>query len=224
MRRQQVFQLVEAVEFAYGIRGAEGAAVTVGRFGLDRGEKKLPVNGVEEVDPPHTDRPQGIAMVGIGKGDKPRLAGIASRGLLLILKGHLQGDLYGGGPAFGVKDAGQSPGNDLQQLFRAFDGRLMGQAEKGRMGDPIHLLLDGPVNLFLAMTVDIGPEGRNPVDVIPSVHVPEEGPLPFGDDQHVLRRELLHLRKGKPDGSQPVVNELSFFFFLSVHCPLFFNL
>ncbi|OPY13115.1 MAG: hypothetical protein A4E66_00909 [Syntrophus sp. PtaB.Bin001] len=106
MCRQQVFQLPEAVVSAAGRRGAKGAPVTVRRLGLDCREKQFLVGGMEQVDAAHADRPQGVSVVGVGKGDKSCLAGVSPRGLLLILKGHFQGNFHCGGAAFRIKHPG----------------------------------------------------------------------------------------------------------------------
>ena len=54
----------------------------------------------------------------------------------------------------------------------------MGEAEEGRVGDPVYLTVQGPVELGTPMPPDVHPEGGITVQEPPSVDIAEPDPLP----------------------------------------------
>ena len=60
--------------------------------------------------------------------------------LRLVLEGHLQGDLGRGRAGVRVEDAGEAGRGDLDQARRQLGGAGVGEAEHGRVGDPVELL------------------------------------------------------------------------------------
>ena len=60
--------------------------------------------------------------------------------LLLVLEGHLQGDLGRGRAGVGVEDAGEAGRGDRDQAGGQLGGAGVGEAEHGRVGDPVELL------------------------------------------------------------------------------------
>ncbi len=172
-------------------------AVTIGGLYPVCGEKQGGEDPMEEVYSPHAYRPEGIPVVGVLKGDE---AGALPLALVLpVLESHLQGHLHGGRPVVGVKDPSEPFRGDLHEPLRQLDGWRIGEAEEGRVGDPLQLLPYGPVNRGMAVTVDVHPEGRDPIYVPASVDIHEIDPLGPFDDEGFLGLIVLHLGEGVPE-------------------------
>ena len=119
--------------------------------------------------------------------------------LLPVLKCHLQGDLHGGRPIVRVEDFGEAGRSDLHQPLRQQNGCRVRETQERRMGNPLQLRDDGPVDLSPAMAMNIAPERRDAVEVPFPIDVDEEVALPPLDDQGLVRKPLLHLCKGVPE-------------------------
>jgi hypothetical protein len=61
---------------------------------------------MEKIDAPDAHGPYGITVVGIGEADKSFLVAISRRRLLVVLKGHLQGDFIRRGTIVREKNFG----------------------------------------------------------------------------------------------------------------------
>ena len=100
--------------------------------------------------------------------------------LLLELERHLQRDLGRGRARVGVEDPAQPGRRDLDQPRRQLRRPGVGEAEHRRVRHPVELVADGPVDLRVAMAVDVAPERGDAVDVVAAVGVdqlPALGPL-----------------------------------------------
>jgi len=114
MLDKQGFQGVKTLHSAGGwISTAQLTAVTVGRRGLDCFKQQRAEGAVIDIDAPHADRTQGIAMIGVSKGDKARALRPAP--MHLVLKGHLDCHFHGCRTVVGIKDPVKSDWRDLRQ-------------------------------------------------------------------------------------------------------------
>src|SRR5262249_53537778 len=128
-----------------------------------------------------------------------RLLGPGVGALAPVLKGHLEGDLDGGGPVVGEEDVGQPGGRQLDQPAGQEDGGNVGQAQQGGVGDPVELGAEGLVQLGDAVAVDVAPEGGDAVEVLVAVEVDEEAAGGLCDDEGPLGGVVLHGGEGVPD-------------------------
>lgn len=83
------------------------------------------------------------------------------------------------------------------------------------MGDPVELILDGPVNLPLPVTVEIYPERGASVEIFIPVDVEEVVALSPLNNEGCLPLPLLHLSEGVPD--MPLIEPLESVGFLTCH-------
>ena len=151
-----------------------GGVAGLGGVGL---EQQRPVGGVEEVDAADRDGADRVAVVGLAEADEGGAAGVLAAALLLVLEGHLQGDLGRGRAGVGVEDAREARRGDLDQARGQLGGAGVGEAEHGRVGDAVELLADGRVDRRVAMAVDVAPERGGAVDVAAAVDVDQVGAL-----------------------------------------------
>ncbi len=97
-----------------------------GLGGMGREEQRA-VGGVEEVDAADRDRADRVAVVGVAQVDEGGAAGVLATALLLVLEGHLQGDLDRGRAGLRIEDARESGRREVdeagRQLRRRRDGR-----------------------------------------------------------------------------------------------------
>jgi hypothetical protein len=68
---------------------AKMAAVTVRGMDFDALKKQWPVHLMKQVNPPYTNRANGIPMVTVNKREKPCFGGLSAFTLFPELKGHL---------------------------------------------------------------------------------------------------------------------------------------
>ena len=106
-------------------------------------EEQRPVGGVEEVDAADRDRADRVAVVGVAEVDEGGAADVLAAALLLVLEGHLQGDLGRGRAGVRVEDAGEPGRRELDQPRRQLGGAGVGEAEHRRVGDPVELVAHG---------------------------------------------------------------------------------
>ena len=109
------------------------------------------------------------------------------------LENHFQACLDRGRPIVREKDTSQLGllGFELgvvQKLFRQTNGRLMGQAKEGGVGDLVKLLADGLVNLWVGMAMQVGPNGGVAVEVLSAIAGGEPRPFARGDGDRVRGR------------------------------------
>ena len=90
------------------------AAVAVGRIDLAGLEQERFVDGVKEVDAAHAHGPDRVAVIRLGERNKTGLSLVFRPFLLPVLKGDLERDLHGRGPAVGIEYFGQSAAVRLQ--------------------------------------------------------------------------------------------------------------
>ena len=173
-------------------RGVAG----LGGVGL---EQQRPVGGVEEVDAADRDRADRVAVVGLAEADEGGAPGVLAAALLLVLEGHLQGDLGRGRAGVGVEDARRPGRGDRDQARRQLGGAGVGEAEHGRVGDAVELLADGRVDRRVAVAVDVAPERGDAVDVAAAVGVDQVGALAALDHQRLFLAPALLLGEGVPE-------------------------
>jgi len=68
-----------------------------------------------------------------------------------------------------------------KKFLRKANGRLMGEAQKGGVGDLIQLMADGLIDFGVPMTVEIGPNGGVAVEIPLPIGADEPRPLSRGD-------------------------------------------
>ena len=145
------------------------------------------------------DVAEGVAVVGALQGEEFRLARPRVRPLPPVLKRHFQGDFDGGGAVVGIEDVVEAGRRQFDEAAGQADGRHVGQAEQGAVGDGVELFADGGVDFRDAMAVDVAPERRHAVEVFAAVEIDEETAVGAGDDERRLGGVGLHRRERVPD-------------------------
>ena len=90
-------------------------------------------------------------------------------------------------------------GRDLGQAPGQHDGRRVGQAQEGAVGHLLQLGGHGLVQLRAPVAVQVGPEGRDPVQIAAALEIIEIDAFAPGDDEELFLPEALHLGKGVPE-------------------------
>ena len=75
----------------------------------------------------------------------------------------------------------------------------MGDPQQGAVGHVLQLLHQGLVQFPAPVPVEVGPQGRDPVQVTVALEIIEVNPFPPADDQGGFFPEALHLGEGMPD-------------------------
>ena len=117
---------------------------------------------MEPVDPPDSDSSQRVSVIGSFQGEKTGSAGMR---VFSEEVGQFQGDFNGGRTIVGIEDPPEISRGSSSELFRQPDASLMGEPQKGGVGDLIQLFHDGTVDCGMAMAQKIDPEGGCPVEV-----------------------------------------------------------
>jgi hypothetical protein len=86
----------------------------------------------------------------------------------------------------------------LDQLLRQLDAGDVTQPEKRGVGDAIELSVDGIIEFFFSMSVDIAPERRNAVQILSTVNIDKIMTIASVDDARFLAHPLLHLSERMP--------------------------
>ena len=145
-------------------------------------------------------RAHGIAVVGVIERDEARAFRLSA--LLAELERHFHGTLHCGGAVVGEEDARQRAGGPERNEFRGEEnGRLVGESERGDVGDAIQLLFDGRDDARMPVTVDVRPDGGVAVYIFPPVLISQQRAAAAGDEQRLMLRRapVLHLREGMPE-------------------------
>jgi len=91
--------------------------------------------------------------------------------LLPVLERHLERDLGRARARVRVKHAAQAGGRELYQARRQLGRAPMGEAEHGRVRNPVELFPYRLVDQGMTMAVDVAPQRGDAVDVAPSLRV-----------------------------------------------------
>jgi len=123
---------------------------------------------VEKVAFPKAHGADGVAVICPFWGDE--LGPLPLSRLGEGLDDHFQAGFHRGGAVVGKEDPGEGRGISVladirQQLLGQSDGGLVGQTEKGGVGNFSKLVTDGFVQFGMAMTVKVGPDGGVAVEV-----------------------------------------------------------
>jgi len=152
---------------------------------------------MEQGNPSHGHRAQGVAVIGLGQLQEALLLGPLP--LPPVLEGDFQGRFHAGGAVIGEEHLGEAGRGDFCQAAGQHDGRWMGQAQEGAVSQALQLVPDSPVQLRAPMPVNVTPQGGHPVQVAAALIVKQINPLPPGHDEEFLFPEVLHLGKGMPE-------------------------
>ena len=152
---------------------------------------------MEHVDAADADGADGVAVIGVFQGDEPALFRPAE--MLPVLKSHLDADLDGGRAVIGVKDLAEPFRSDLDKSFGEQRRLLAGKAEQGRVFDLVQLPLDSLIDGGVTVTVHIGPEVGNAIEIAVAVAVDQPAAFTAGQLPDECRLPLLHLGEGVPD-------------------------
>ena len=134
-------------------------------------------------------------MIAAVEGDEyapPRLAAIGP-----ILEGDLQRHLHRGRAVVGEEDAAKIAGQEARERGGEIDGRLMGEACKHHMREPVRLPGKRRVQLGMGVAMGAGPPGRDEVEDLPSLGVEQRGAAGARDEKRLARRAMLG--EGMPD-------------------------
>ena len=153
-------------------------------------------------------------MIGIGESNE-LLLGVPSPALVSpVLERHLEGDLDGRGPVVRKEDTGQVRGRELDQLPGQLRRGDVGQSKQAAVIQPVQLAANGSHDVGMGVAMDVGPERRDSVQILPSPGVVQvDSPAPL---DHQLRgfHPLLHLSEGMPQVSLVQPFEIRF---LAIH-------
>ena len=136
-------------------------------------------------------------MIGAAEFEETLFPGLAP--VAPALKGHLQGRLHCGGAVVREEHLVQARGRQLRQAPGQEDGRRMGDPQQGAVGQVRQLVGQGLVQFPAPVPVEVGPEGRDPVQVAVALKIIEVNPFPPADNQRGFLPEALHLGEGVPD-------------------------
>ena len=139
-------------------------------------------------------RLEGVAVVGVLQGQNQGALGFSP--VHVVLQGHFQGHLHRHAARVGEEGVVQIAGEKLPQLFCQPESGLVGEAAQHHVGELLHLLNDGPVELRVLVAVDHAPPGGHRVDEFP-VRGVEVDPLGVGNE--VGRGHGFQLLIGIPD-------------------------
>ena len=117
----------------------------------------------------------------------------------MVLVGDLQRSFDCGRAAVGIEDAIEAFRRPVDEFFRQPNRRLVGQPEQCRMTDAIHLFADGSIDFRDTKSVNVAPQGRDAIEIPPTVEVDQLEPIAGHDDRRVLASVFLHWREGMPD-------------------------
>jgi hypothetical protein len=117
------------------------------------------------------------------------------------LEGHLQGDLGRRRAVVGVEDPRETIRRDVDEPARQLDRGAMREAEHGRVGDAVELVMDRRVDGVVAVPVDVAPQRGDAVDVGVPVGVVESRPLRAVDDHWLLLFPPLLLGERMPENA-----------------------
>ena len=67
------------------------------------------------------------------------------------------------------------------------------------MGDLIQLIFDRTVERWMAMAMQIDPDGRGAIEVLLSLRIDQVRPVSFFDNERLLLFPFLHLGEGMPE-------------------------
>ena len=160
------------------------------------GQQRL-VEMVEQFRITDADRAQRIAVVGFDQRRESRPSGLAPE--LPILKRQLERDLGRSRPGVRIEHARQPRGRYFDQPLRQHDGRHVGEAEHGRMGDLLRLLGNRAGQRGMRMPMHVAPQRRHPVEVAPALAVDQIIAFAPDDDDRLFGEPVLHLRERMPD-------------------------
>ena len=136
-------------------------------------------------------------MIGAAELEETLFEGLAP--VAPALERHLQGRLHRGGAVVREEHLVQARGRKLRQAPGQEDGRRMGDPQQGAVGQLRQLRRQGLVQFPAPVPVEVGPQGRDPIQVAVALEVIEVNPFPPADNQGGFFPEALHLGEGVPD-------------------------
>ena len=138
--------------------------------------------------------PKSIPVEALFKGQKHFAPLIPP--VVVVLQGHFDADLGGRGSIVRKEQFLLVPRQDLDQFLGQPYGRLVGKAAEDHLVQSLHPLHHPLQDIGIAMAVHTGVPGGDPVHIVPSGSIVQQGPLCPGDGQH-LGAELV-LGQGMP--------------------------
>ena len=111
---------------------------------------------MEELDPAHRHRADRVPVVGVAQADEP--GALRRPHVLLVLVGHLHGDLGGRRAVVGEEHPLQAGRCDLHQPARQLSRSGVGEAEHRGVRDPVELGAHRGVDARVTVTVDGAPQ------------------------------------------------------------------
>lgn len=96
----------------------------------------------------------------------------------------------------------------LNQLLGQQRSRLVGESQRGGVGNLPELALDGCVELGMVVAVKIGPNGSVGVQVLSALHIAQHRPLARRDYDWLTRQPITHLGEGMPEIAMIQFSEL----------------
>ena len=92
----------------------------------------------------------------------------------------------------------QPGGGDPQQLEGQLTGGDIAQSQQGRVGDPVELIADGPIDLGNPVPVHVAPQRRDAVEIASARGVDQLEALGSLDDRGLLAGMHPHGSEGMP--------------------------
>lgn len=167
------------------VDGLEGFGRILGRRAgsAEGGEQEGAKHGVEAGNAAEADIAEGIAVVGAVEGEEEAALGFGGIFLAPVLEGEFEGHFDGGGSRVGEEDTGQPGWSKLGKPAGEADGRFVGQAQEGGVGDPVELTAEGSVERGVAVAEEVAPEGGDAINVAASSEIDEKDTLGAVDKQ-----------------------------------------
>ena len=183
-----------------------GTAEAVRRRDLQGLHHQRGENGAVKAESSDGQRPQRLAVIAVGEGEKRLAPGVTPKAV--ILKAHLEGHLDGGRPVVGEENplqAGRCQGdNPLGQL----NGRTVAEIAEDAVGQFLGLTAQRPVETIVVVAEKVDPPGGDGIETTPPLDVVEPDTFPPVDDKGGMGLVILHLGTGMPDAGQIAALEI----------------
>ena len=174
----------------------EGVRVVVARRPDHLEPQRVEQIGAEAARP-EGQRPDGVTVVGVAKGEVPGSAGDAEVGP--VLEGDLERLLDRRGAVGGEQHVRLIHRNDPRQRLGQLDDDAVAVAQECRMGHTVKLVAERPVELGDAMAERRDPERRDGIEVAAPVDIDQLATLGRLDDDRLVVEVARHLGEAMPD-------------------------
>ena len=204
--------LAGAVLAIFAIR----AAVAVRRLHMDVVHHHGLVHLRKEIHAADGQRADGLAMIALRQAHEALLLGLAR--LVVELEAHLERGFDRRRAVVVEMELVDAVWRDLCEALGELDGRTVREIRKDDVLEAVELLLDGLVDLGIAMAEQVRPPRTHDVEVLLAVDVIEPRAFRMVNDHRRQRLVVLHLRTRMPDMREVALFPRCLLFFRHVDC------